>query len=330
MPVTAYGDISPRTAAYAAAEMLKRGIPHLVLEKFGQAKPIPKKNSKTIVFRRYEALDPTPAPLTEGVTPASKQLTVTDVSATLSQYGDHIEITDVVMDTHEDPVLQEAVEVLGEQAAQMIETVRFNVIKAGTNVFYADGAARSAVASTISLSLQRRITRALKRQNARKITSVVRSTPAYGTEAVAPAFIGLCHPDLEGDIRNLPGFVPTEKYGQMTPFESEIGKVEDVRYVTSTIFDPWIDSGAAVDGTKLSTGGVNNDVYPILYVARDAYGIVPLKGKNAVTPMVVNPKPSDSDPLAQRGHAGWKAYQTAVILNDLWMVRAEVAASLNP
>jgi len=251
MPVTAYGDISPRTAAYAAAEMLKRGIPYLVLEKFGQAKPIPKKSSKTITFRRYEALDPTPAPLTEGVTPASKQLTVTDVSATLSQYGDHIEITDVVM-------------------------------------------------------------------NARKITSVVKSTPAYGTEAVAPAYIALCHPDLEGDIRNMAGFVPTEKYGQMTPFESEIGKVEDVRYVTSTIFDPWIDSGAAVDGTKLSTGGANNDVYPILYIARDAYGIVPLKGKNAITPMVVNPKPSDSDPLAQR------------VLNDLWMVRAEVAASLNP
>jgi N4-gp56 family major capsid protein len=68
-------------------------------------------------------------------------------------------------------------------------------------------------------------------------------------------------------------------------------------------------------------------VYPILYLARDAYGIVPLKGKAAITPMVVNPKPSDSDPLAQRGHAGWKAMQTTIILNDFWMVRAEVACT---
>jgi len=77
----------------------------------------------------------------------------------------------------------------------------------------------------------------------------------------------------------------------------------------------------------LSTGGVNADVYPVLYVARDAYGIVALKGMFAVTPMVVNPKPSDSDPLAQRGHVGWKSMQTAVILNDAWMVRGEVAAT---
>jgi len=37
--VTSYGDISPRTAAYAVAQMLKRGLPYLVLEKFGQSLP---------------------------------------------------------------------------------------------------------------------------------------------------------------------------------------------------------------------------------------------------------------------------------------------------
>jgi N4-gp56 family major capsid protein len=42
--------------------------------------------------------------------------------------------------------------------------------------------------------------------------------------------------------------------------------------------------------------------------------------------MVVNPKPSDSDPLAQRGHVSWKGMQTAVVLNDAFMIRCEVAA----
>ncbi len=122
------------------------------------------------------------------------------------------------------------------------------------------------------------------------------------------------------------GFVPAEKYGSMTPWENELGKVEDVRYVSSTIFEPFLDAGGA-KGTMLSTTGTSADVYPVLYVARDAYGIVALKGMFAVTPMVVNPKPSDSDPLAQRGHVAWKAMQTAVILNDLWMARVEVAAT---
>lgn len=323
---TAYGDISPRTAAYAEKELLKRGIPYLVLEKFGQAKPLPANNSKVIKFRRYEALPTTPVALTEGVTPAGQELTVTDVTATLSQYGDKVSITDVVMDTHEDPVLNEAVEVLGEQAAQLIEKMRFGILKAGTNVLFANGATRAAVNTAISITVQRRAVRALKRQNGRQITTIVRSTPAYGTEAVAPGYVGLIHPDLESDVRNLPGFVPAEKYGQTTPWENELGKVDEVRYVSSTIFEPWANAGG-VKGTMLSTSGTNADVYPILYLARDAYGIVALKGAYAVTPMVVNPKPSDSDPLAQRGHAGWKAMQTCVILNDSWMVRAEVSAT---
>lgn len=326
MAQTAYGDISPRTAAYAAKELLKRGLPFLVLEKFGQAKPLPANNSKVIKFRRYSALPTTPVALTEGVTPAGQTLASTDITATLSQYGDKTTITDVVMDTHEDPVLNEAIELLGEQAAQMIEKMRFGVLKAGTNVLYANGASRNAVNTVISVQMQRRAVRALKRQNARFITSIVRSTPAYGTENVAPGYVALIHPDCESDVRGLSGFVPAEKYGSVTPWENELGKCEDVRYVSSTIFEPFPDAGGA-KGATLSTSGTSSDVYPILYVARDAYGIVALKGMFAVTPMVVNPKPSDSDPLAQRGHASWKAMQTAVILNDAFMVRLEVAAT---
>lgn len=326
MANTNYGDISPRTAAYAEKELLKRGLPYLVLEKFGQAKPLPSNSTKVMKFRRYNALSSTPAALTEGVTPASQTLGVTDVTATLTQYGGLATISDVILDTHEDNTLNEAVTLLGEQAAQMIEKMRFGVIKAGTNVVYANGAARNAVNTVVTLALQRNAVRTLKRQNARAISSIVKSTPAFDSANVAPGYVGLIHPDCEGDVRNLAGFVPAEKYGSISPWENEIGKVDDVRYVSSTIFEPFADAGGA-KGAMLSTTGTSADVYPILYLGRDAYGIVALKGQYAATPMVVNPKPSDSDPLAQRGHVAWKALQTAVILNDSFMVRAEVAAT---
>lgn len=327
MASTEYGDISPITAAYSSKELLKRGLPFLVIEKFGQAKTLPSNSTKSMNFRRYSALPTTPVALSEGVTPAGQQLAKTDITVTLQQYGDLTTISDVVLDTHDDPVLNEALALNGEQAAQMIEKMRFNVLKAGTNVVYGNGAQRDAVKTPVTLVMQRRATRALKRQNARFITSIVRSTAAFGTEAVAPGFVGLIHPDCESDVRSLVGFVPAEKYGSITPWENELGKVEDVRYVTSTIFEPFASAGAAIatDG-MLSTDGVSNDVYPVLYLARDAYGIVALKGMFAVTPMVVNPKPSDSDPLAQRGHVSWKAMQACVILNDAWMVRGEVTA----
>lgn len=326
MATTAFGDITPRTAAYASKDLLERAIPHLVIEQFGQSKPLPERSSKVMKFRRYNSLSATPNALTEGVTPDAKQLTVTDVTATLTQFGDRVTITDVVQDTHEDPVLKEATDILSEQAANMIETVRFGIIKAGTNVFYANGSARTDVNTAVRLTLQRKVTRALKNQNAKKIAKAVAASANYATTPVQASFVAMCHPNLEADIRNLAGFTSVEHYGQVTPYPSEIGKVEDVRYVSSTIFTPWADGGGD-KGTMLSTTGTKADVYPIIYVGSDAYGLIALKGQFAITPMVVNPKPSDSDPLAQRGHVGWKTMQTAVILNDLWMARAEVAVT---
>ena len=129
------------------------------------------------------------------------------------------------------------------------------------------------------------------------------------------------------NIYQITGFIPTKNYGPHTsPYDGEIGTVEQVRYLCTTVCIPFSDAGGA-KGTMRSTTGTLADVYPILYIARDAYGIVPLKGKSSLTPMVVNPKPAPGDPLAQRGTVGWKAYQAAVILNDAWMARAEVAAT---
>ena len=47
-PTTMYGDISPRTAAYAAAQLLKRALPLMVTERWGQAKPLPSNASITL------------------------------------------------------------------------------------------------------------------------------------------------------------------------------------------------------------------------------------------------------------------------------------------
>lgn len=327
---TLYGDISPRTAAFVSKELLTRALPYLVFEKFAQAKPVPAGETKAIKFRRYNALSNTPATLTEGVTPTATQLTTTDITATLSQYGQLVTLSDVVLDTHEDPVLSETVALLGESAAQMLEKIRYNVFKAGTNVQYMNGSQRTDVNTALTgangLAALRLAVRTLKRQNASKITTVVKSTASYGTEAVAPSYVAIIHPDLEKDIRDIPGFTPTERYGNMSPWENELGKVEEVRFVTSTIIEPWADGGGA-KGSMLSTTGTSADVYPVLITARDAWAIVPFKGKGAITPTVVSAKPTDSDPLAQRTHVGWKGYQTAIILNDLWCLRLECAAT---
>lgn len=343
---TTYGDISPAVAAHSVVTMLKRAMPYLQLEKFGQTYPLPTNSTQTAKFRRYFLSGATgtagtgsgdfyvplaTTPLVEGVTPTGSQLANQDYTATLSQYGDFVTITDEVIDTHTDPVLKNATEVLGEQAALTVETLRFNVLKAGTNVYYANQVAnRGSIITAISLADQRRVTTGLNRQNAKKITNVVASTADYNTKSVEASYMAVCHPDCETDIRGMAGFKPVADYGpHTTPFEGEIGSVEQVRYLTSTVVAPWEDAGgtAVTNGLRYTTANTACDVYPVLYFARDAFGIVPLKGKSAMTPMVVNPKPSPGDPLAQRGTVGWKLYTTTVILQELFMARLEVGAT---
>lgn len=328
--MSVYGDITPRTAGKAMPGFLMRALPYLVLEKYLDLKPLPSNSTKVAIFRRYEALEKATTPLVEGVTPVGKNMTYTDVQCTLQQYGDYVTLTDQIADFHEDPVLQEYVGITAEQAAQTIETLRYNVLKAGSNVFYANKVAgRDSVVTAISLADQRRVTRAFKRQNAAYITKKTASTPNYGTVAVRASYIGLVHPDLENDIRALAGFKDAVDYGaSQAADEFEIGTVEDVRYIRSTIFESFADAGGN-KGTMVSTSGVKADVYPIIYLAAHAAASVPLKGKNAITaPIVRNPGTiSDSDKLGQRGHVGWKAYFGCVILNQLFISRLECGAT---
>jgi N4-gp56 family major capsid protein len=329
MPATTYGDITGRTAGYIVVELLKRAMPYLCLEKFGQAKSLPGNKTQSMKFRRYNALATTGTRLTEGVTPAGKKLTTTDISVSLYQDGDYVEITDIIADTHEDAVQHEAMGIVAEQAAKVVEINRYDVLKACTNVFLANSVAlRTDVVAVISRADQRKIVRALERQEAQHITQIVKSTPSFNTESILPAFVGVTHVDLTSDIRSMSGFTSVADYGAVQKWETEIGACEDVRYLKSTIFSPYEDAGSTVTTGKLTTASSRCDVYPVMYFGRDAYGIIALKGKYAITPMVLNPNtPRGGDPLGQRGTIGWKTMQGTVILNDSFMAVLEAACT---
>lgn len=329
---TNYGDISPRTAAYAAVDFLNHAEPHIVLGKFGDSKPMPKNKGEVIKFRRWVPYPAATTPLVEGITPPARRASFVDVSCTLKQWGDVAELTDKIQDLHEDPVLKKMIMGAGQQAAATVEQVTFGIVKAGTTVYYANGTVRTSVNTPITLNKLRAVARGLQTQKAKYISSIVAASADYNTTAVEPAFVAVVHTDLMSDIRDLPGFVPAAKYGQRKLLHPrEFGACEDFRFVSSADLAPWADGGGAYGGSGTSmvtTSGTSADVYPVLVFGQEAFGLVPLKGENAVVPMVLNPgTPSHSDPLGQRGSVGWKTWFNAVITNDLWMARLEVAAT---
>jgi N4-gp56 family major capsid protein len=327
--ITQYGDISQRTAMFAIAEFLANVDPVIVLNKYGQNRPAPKNKSETIVFRRAVPYAPATVPLAEGVTPTGHAMSFQDVQVTLKQFGDIVLITDKVADLSEDPVLKVAMEESGKQAAATIEQITYGVVKAGTSVFYANGASRAAVNTAISLNKQRAVVRYLQRQKAKKFTKILSGSVNYATKPIEAAYIAVSHTDISPDIRGMANFVAVAAYGQRQPIsEYELGSVEEVRYVLSPDLAPFPDAGGAAGGSVLSTTGTNADVYPVLIFGQDAYGVVPLKGQSSMSPTVLNPgTPSKSDPLGQRGYVGWKTWFNAVRLNETWMSRLEVAAT---
>jgi N4-gp56 family major capsid protein len=332
MVATVYSDIGQRTTVWAEGKMLEHAEPILVLDKFGDTKPLPKNKADTITFRRPVPYTVHTSQLIEGVTPAPKSITYEDVSVQMGQYGELFELTDKVADMNEDPVLANATMLLGEQAAETKELILWGVLRAGTNVFLSGTGTptlRAHVNDTITLNLQRAVVRSLKNQRAKTITSMVSPSPKFGTEAVAPAFVAFGHTDLEQDIRDMDGFTPTERYGNFSPISPyEIGKVEGVRYILSPVLVPFLAAGSATLNGMESAGSANVDVYPIIYISKNCYATVPLKGAGSMNPVVINPgRPSPADPLGQRGYVGWKMYFAALILNEAWISRVEVGVT---
>ena len=332
MANTNYGTISQRTAAWAATEMLSHAEPILVLSKFGQSKPLPSNKADTVKFRRPKPFAISLTPLTEGATPASQQMAYEDVTVQIAQYGAVIAITDKVDDLAEDPVLKDAAMMAGEQAAETVEMITYGAVKAGTNVFYdvLGNTSRAQVATAVSIGRIRAVVRSLRNNRGKPVTSMLSPSPGYATKAIEGGYIAFGHTDLEADIRGLAGFTPVASYGSRQPLcPEELGSVESIRFILTPLMAPIASSGVVIaTAPTMLTSGTNIDVYPLIVIAKEAYGLVPLKGANSITPSVLNPgTPTKSDPLGQIGFVGWKTYFAAKILNENWIARLEVAAT---
>lgn len=326
--VTTYGDISPRVGLFAVANFLAHAEPVLILERFAKVEQLPKNKGQIIKWRRFVPFAINTTALVEGVTPAPNQLQYEDVSTMVNQYGGWVSFTDVIVDTHEDPNLQKISMGLGEQAASTKEALIWEELVGGTAVLYSGAAtSRATVEDVVQAADLVAAQRFLKANRAKHITRMLKASQNVATEPVAPAFVAFGHSNLEPDFRALPEFVVREKYSNTQLLSDyEIGKFQDIRVILSPQLSPFWGAGGSPTGV-LSRDGVAADVYPIVIVGQDAFGVVPLRGMDSATVTIQNPKATYEDPLAQRGFASWKMWYVAIRLNEEWMMRVEVAAS---
>lgn len=303
---TSTGTLADEIKTFYDRTLLERAQPQLTHARFAQQRPIGRRQGKTIEFRKFTALAPNVTPLTEGVTPDGKALTVTAITAAINQYGDFVQGSDLLDLVAIDPVLQETAELLGEQAGLTVDRIVRDVIHAGTSVNYASTASsRVTVAAGMNLTVLeiRRAMRNLRTNNAK---------PAAGRN-----FVSFIHPRSAHDVMSDTAWRnPHEYQDTENVYDGEIGRLYGVTFFDTTEAKTFPGAGAAAI-----------DVYSTLVVGANAYGVIPLEGQNLDFVFKPIGSAGAADPLEQRWTSGWKVAFAARILDDLAMVRIEHAVS---
>ena len=300
-------DLSAENKTFYDMTLIDEATPNLIHDQFGQKRPIPKNGGKKIEFRKFASLPKALTPITEGVTPDGKKLSVTTIEAEVAQYGDYIVQSDVLELTSIDNTIVEATKILGNQAGLTLDTITRNVLAAGTNVMFAsaeDGTQpkiRSELTDTCFLKVDtiKRAVAILKKNNAPKING---------------DYVAIIHPYVAYDLMSDPEWIDAHKY--CTPeniYEGEIGKVAGVRFVETS------------EAMVLGSGG---DVYGTLIIGNGAYGVTEITGGGLQTIIKQLGSAGTADPLNQRSSIGWKAIKTAEILVEPYMIRIESKAKL--
>src|SRR3954469_7969743 len=106
---------------FVAAELIRRSYLRLVTasvcDKVKQAKGA----GKIAYFIRYKRMFVPLGTITEGTDPANSTFEVDSVTVTLDQYGDVITMTDVAQLTTLHPLMQQAMELLADNAQRVMD-----------------------------------------------------------------------------------------------------------------------------------------------------------------------------------------------------------------
>jgi N4-gp56 family major capsid protein len=280
--------------------LIDEASPNLIHDQFAQKRDIPKNGGKKIEFRKFASLPKALTPLTEGVTPDGKKLSVSKIEAEVAQYGDYVVQSDILELTTIDNTIVEATKILGRQAGLTLDTITRNVLHSGTNVFYCpkdDGTAvtsRATLDATCKLTVDvvKRVAAIFKKNNAPKING---------------SYVAIIHPYVAYDLMTDKEWLYPHQYQDTSNiYEGEIGKIAGVRFVETS-------------EAKIYEGGV----FGTLFLADGAYGTTEITGGGLETIIKQLGSAGVADPLNQRSSIGWKAIKTAEILVEPYLMRVE-------
>lgn len=305
--------------------------------------------SASVKWRRIANMSPVTTALGEstGNWPIARTAvtpSISDVTVAIAKYGNHIKFTEELDLFNVNSKSVQLMDTLGANAGESLNLIMESVFNAATNVRYSGGqASASSVTTAITLNDIKYTVNQLNRESAMKFTGMGTGSQNYATQPIRECYFGLCHVDVEEDVRSLTGFTPVELYaGHTQTYPFEFGAVGGVRWMSTEIIPiTSAVTGQTATGVRGTSTTVKN-MYRSYIFGQEAVGSVGLGNMHATSAYeMYDPKKPPAvelivkavgsagaaDPYDEVGTIAWKSWFAGKILNDAWIWKVVTCAS---
>jgi len=303
-------DVDYAVGVWYQPNLLDIAVPMTIANQFGQMQKIPKNNSATIKWSRYEAFNEATTPLTEGVTPEGEFINVTRMTATAKQYGDLALMSDVLVLTIEDPIANQTNRRLAEQASRSFDTLTFDVLKATGSIYNCEKGGNTKVPTELTQADLDVVVQTLMNNDAKMWSEIMTASTKVGTAPLDESYYCMANTAIYRDLKDVDSWVPINQYPSPGMKKSgERGYTDNLRWTMSSKAPKTLNGDFAGTST----------VYDFYACGQNGYGIVDLEGGNLES--IYTAPGGAGDRLKQVSSLGWKGWHAAKILNDQFLVR---------
>jgi N4-gp56 family major capsid protein len=290
-------------------KLLSVKTPNFIHKVPAEKKMMPANGGRTLRMRRYNPLPSSLVPLgNSGITPPATQLTAVDIDATISFYGQYVQLNEQVTLQSQDPVLNQAVMRLGVALRQTEdELMRDMMASTASSVDCVNGTNGDRPTELSNVDLMG-VIRTLFNNDAHTVLDNIEGEDRFGTGPVRNSFLALCSTQLTADLEErVAGFRPVAEYAsQEGILRSEYGTFKNLRFLVSSI-----------GSVTPNASNLNRNVYNIFCMGMEAVAAVE---QDRYSAQFIYRPPIFDGPLALNASVGYKFAEVPRILNDEWII----------
>lgn len=303
------GGLTQEMSTLYEKTFLERAEYEYIFNQGAQMRTQPKNEGKTVVFTRHTPLATATTALTEGTNPAEVDLTATNVSATLAEYGNTVKISRFLSLTSIDRNNREKIEVVGQNMGETLDELTRNELFTGATAQLAGGKSALtdvAITDTLSVSELRKAVRTLKLNKARRYQ-----------DRVAP-YLGKLGPNTSYDLTSDSTFMSADIYdnGAVKLYNGELGRILGVRLVESPNQYESVNAGAS-----------SADIFSNFVHGSDAFGCIDLEGDKPEVSIIPHTQKDSGNPTGRFSMVAWASSYVCKTLNANWLINIKTGAS---